>query len=114
MWHAIDAELRMHVLMDWPFKSEPQVPARKAKPISFEEQVWPITNNPLDTSRRLAFAYWLAENGHEERASWIRLCYGDCQCHFGRIVVRELGDPSWIRRLGDEGIPGRMAGTALA
>jgi len=98
-------------------------------------------------SRRLAFADWLAGNGHKERASWIRLCCGDCQyahdlrtgftlverspvshngfdplrrpakafeairpdwwrtapeptgyqrCHFGRIVVGELGDPRWI------------------
>lgn len=121
--------------------------ARKPKAISFEEHVWPITDNPLDMSRRLAFADWLAEHGHKERASWIRLCCGDCQyghelktaftpvesstvyyngldplrratqafeaiqpdwwrtapnptgyqrCHFGRIVVGEMGDPRWI------------------
>lgn len=48
--------------------------ARKPKPIPYEEQVWPIFDNPLDMSRRLAFADWLAANGHRQRADWVRLC----------------------------------------
>ena len=121
--------------------------ARKPKLIPYEEQVWPIIDNPLDMSRRLAFADWLAANGHKQRADWVRLCCGDCQytrdlrisftnvesatmvyhsfdplwhsklkleeiqpewwqtppdesgyqqVHFGRIMIGELGDPSWL------------------
>ncbi|MCA9007408.1 MAG: TIGR02996 domain-containing protein [Planctomycetaceae bacterium] len=53
--------------------------ARKPKPIPYEEQIWPIYDNPLDMSRRLAFADWLDANGHRQRADWVRLCCGDCQ-----------------------------------
>ena len=53
--------------------------ARKPKPIPFEEQVWPIIDNPLDLGRRLAFADWLAQNGHKERADWMRRSCGDCE-----------------------------------
>lgn len=52
---------------------------RKPKPIPFEEVVRPIDDNPLDISRRLDFADWLAANGHRERAAWFRRCCGDCQ-----------------------------------
>ncbi|MBI1349235.1 TIGR02996 domain-containing protein [bacterium] len=53
--------------------------ARIPKPIPFDEQVWPIFDNPLDMSRRLAFADWLASHGHKARAEWMRRCCGDCE-----------------------------------
>jgi uncharacterized protein (TIGR02996 family) len=121
--------------------------ARNPQQIAFESHVWSITEHPLEMSRRLAFADWLTDNGHRERADWIRLCCGDCQyvqdlrtsftlveqsplsvdrsdlirrprkvleavrpdwwrtdprptgyerCHFGRIVIGELADPTWL------------------
>lgn len=64
---------------------------RKPRPIPFDQVVKPIVDEPLQMRFRLDFADWLANNGHGERAGWIRKCCSICS----DVHPLSLGRAGW-------------------